>query len=166
MGLKPSVKDSSSQTIHSHFAQHKNKKLGRRSPQLKSQREESYCSVLPPVCLTKKVRAAPLGLVVFLSSGYTIRASPLSPISGAKYSARLRVPEAQASPWLQMGPTCMMVVTAVWVMVGIAAVALRDCGWNTCHCAVALLALLSLVPQNAIFTCPGPAAVTPGPMAV
>src|ERR1043166_3771739 len=65
-----------------------------------------------------------------------------------------------------MGPTCITGVAAIWVMVGMEAVALRDCALKTCHCAVVEFALLSLVPQNAMFTWPGPPALTQGPMAV
>src|ERR1051326_3793850 len=65
-----------------------------------------------------------------------------------------------------MGPTCITGVAATWVMVGIASVAWRDWPLKTCHCAVVLLALVSVVPQNAMFTWPGPPAETQGPIAV
>src|SRR6266481_6038785 len=53
-----------------------------------------------------------------------------------------------------MGPTCMTGVAVVWLRVGTADVALRDCTENTFHCAVGSLALPALVPHQAMSTLP------------
>ena len=143
-----------------------NKKVGRREPPRGCDETRVISARFHLSALQRRDPAVPVGLEEFLSSGYTIRASPLRPTSGAKYSARLRVPDAQLSPWLQIGTYVHDwrggYLSYGWNGRG----CVRDWALKTCHCAVALLALVSLVPQKAIFTRPVHPAEIHGPIAV